>query len=171
MEKMNKKKHYSTFFKMCIKIAPIVLIIILILMSIGIMIKNLYLIQPDTNQSVQQEFVVTDTNDTDDLTPENVWNYIQQIGIQHPHIVYAQFEIQSGTGNSFEAVYQNNLFEMKVPKDRIFVGYPESGTPYASYPHWKYSIIDYAIWQLTYAYNLTEEEYILKLNKLNNIKL
>lgn len=99
-------------------------------------------------------------------SPENVWNYIHSIGIQHPAVVYAQYVLESGSGTSYQATYMNNLLGMQVPSKRIFVGFPMEGTVYAAYTHWKYSVIDYALWQSTYAWNLTESEYLDYLSRV-----
>jgi flagellum-specific peptidoglycan hydrolase FlgJ len=139
------------------------------LIVIGIVIIS-HAVVSIVNKSKNTKIINTEYSisyvDHDTLGVENVWNYIHQIGIQHPHIVYAQFQLESGSGNSFQAVAQNNLFGMMVPSNRIFVGFPIIGTNYAGYINWKMSIIDYAFWQVTYAYNLTEEEYLLKLDSI-----
>lgn len=100
------------------------------------------------------------------MTPERVWNYINEIGIQHPRIVYAQFQLETGNGKSFQARNMNNLFGMAIPSRRVFVGTRTPGSQYASYPHWHYSVIDYALWQSRFAWGLTEQEYMNYLSRV-----
>jgi flagellum-specific peptidoglycan hydrolase FlgJ len=94
----------------------------------------------------------------------DVWQTIQKTNIQHPHIVYAQFKLESGTGTSPLATSHNNLFGMRCPKNRPTTGVCING--WLSFRTWDESIIDYALWQSCYARNLTESEYLSKLGRV-----
>lgn len=84
--------------------------------------------------------------------------------IQHPHIVLAQMKIESGNYGSSIARNNNNYFGMRQPSSRLTVSLG-SRNGYARYRSWAYSILDYALWQRQYAWNLTEEQYLAKLGR------
>ena len=84
--------------------------------------------------------------------------------IQHPHIVLAQMKIESGNYESRLAKNNNNYFGMRQPASRITVSLG-SRNGYARYRNWAYSVLDYALWQRQFAWNLTEEQYLAKLGK------
>ena len=84
--------------------------------------------------------------------------------IQHPHIVLAQMKIESGNYESSIARNNNNYFGMRQPSSRLTVSLG-SRNGYAKYRSWAYSILDYALWQRQYAWNLTEEQYLAKLGR------
>lgn len=88
---------------------------------------------------------------------------LDSIGVQHPHIVYAQMRLESGNYKSMLAQSNNNYFGMKQPYNRPTVSIGETNG-YATYKSWSYSILDYALWQRRYANNLTEDEYYEKLS-------
>ena len=85
--------------------------------------------------------------------------------VQHPYIVLAQMKIESGNYKSNLAIGKNNYFGMRQPSSRITVSLG-SKNGYAKYRSWVYSILDYALWQRQYAWNLTEEQYLAKLSKV-----
>ena len=84
--------------------------------------------------------------------------------IQHPHIALAQMKIESGNYESSIARNNNNYFGMRQPSSRLTVSLG-SRNGYARYRNWAYSILDYALWQRQYAWNLTEEQYLAKLGR------
>ena len=84
--------------------------------------------------------------------------------IQHPHIVLAQMKIESGNYGSSIARNDNNYFGMRQPSSRLTVSLG-SRNGYARYRSWAYSILDYALWQRQYAWNLTEDQYLAKLGR------
>lgn len=84
--------------------------------------------------------------------------------IQHPHVVLAQMKIESGNYESSIARSNNNYFGMRQPSSRLTVSLG-SRNGYARYRSWAYSILDYALWQRQYAWNLTEEQYLAKLGR------
>lgn len=89
--------------------------------------------------------------------------FIEESGIQHPHIALAQMKIESGNYQSNISKTNNNYFGMRHPAQRLTVSLGNK-KGYARYRNWAYSILDYALWQRRYAWNLTEEEYLTKLS-------
>ena len=83
---------------------------------------------------------------------------MQELGIEHPHIVFAQMRIESGNFKSNIATTNNNFFGMKHPKQRITTS-KGNKNGYASYENWALSVVDYGLWQRRYASGLTEDEY------------
>lgn len=93
------------------------------------------------------------------LTDETALCFMQQIGIEHPHIVLAQMKLESGNYTSKLALENNNYFGMKQPRKRATTSIGEKNG-YASYKSWVHSVLDYALWQKEYARSLTEVEYL-----------
>lgn len=93
------------------------------------------------------------------VTDETALCFMQQIGIEHPHIVLAQMKLESGNYTSKLALENNNYFGMKQPRKRATTSIGEKNG-YASYKSWVHSVLDYALWQKEYARSLTEIEYL-----------
>lgn len=93
------------------------------------------------------------------VTDETALCFMQQIGIEHPHIVLAQMKLESGNYTSKLALENNNYFGMKQPRKRATTSIGEENG-YASYKSWVHSVLDYALWQKEYARSLTEVEYL-----------
>lgn len=98
------------------------------------------------------------------VTDETVLCFMQQIGIEHPHIVLAQMKLESGNYTSKLALENNNYFGMKQPRKRATTSVGEKNG-YASYKSWVHSVLDYALWQKEYARELTENQYLDSLAK------
>lgn len=93
------------------------------------------------------------------VTDETALCFMQQIGIEHPHIVLAQMKLESANYTSKLALENNNYFGMKQPRKRATTSIGEKNG-YASYKSWVHSVLDYALWQKEYARSLTEVEYL-----------
>ena len=98
------------------------------------------------------------------VTDETALCFMQQIGIEHPHIVLAQMKLESANYTSKLALENNNYFGMKQPRKRATTSIGEKNG-YASYKSWVHSVLDYALWQREYAKQLTENQYLDSLNK------
>lgn len=90
---------------------------------------------------------------------------MREIDMQHPHIVLAQMKLESGNYQSKLAKENNNYFGMRHPAQRLTVSV-KSKNGYAHYRNWCYSVLDYALWQRRYAYNLSEDDYLTKLSNV-----
>lgn len=95
----------------------------------------------------------------DTICFENIMDLMFDLGIEHPHIVYAQMRLESGNFKSDLAKSNNNFFGMKQPRTRATASLGEKNG-YAIYKSWSYSVLDYAIWQRRYAKGLSEEGYL-----------
>lgn len=103
-------------------------------------------------------------------TKEQVWNKINELGIKHPKVVFAQAVHESGTFKSFLARTCNNIFGMRVPKKRTTLA--QKGCNYkhgfAKYISWEQSIEDYKLYQdyvLRKKKNMTDDAYLLYIAK------
>jgi hypothetical protein len=95
---------------------------------------------------------------------EQLYTYINDIGILHADIVYTQALIETGYFTSRVFTDLNNLFGMRTVYKRptTQIG---SDNGYGIYNNWKESVIDYALYQLYCAKDLNKEDY---LNHLDN---
>lgn len=94
-----------------------------------------------------------------------VSNILTTLKVEHPHIVHAQMQLESGHYTSRLARDNHNYFGMKHPAQRFTLSLGKKNG-YASYRNWVYSILDYALWQQRYASALTEEEYLAYLSRV-----
>lgn len=95
----------------------------------------------------------------DKFTPEKFKEYILELNIKFPHIVYAQAVLETGSFKSHVFLNNQNLFGMKQAQRRATTN---SGTElgHAVYKHWRESVVDYALYQCAFLSKLyTEESY------------
>jgi flagellum-specific peptidoglycan hydrolase FlgJ len=87
-----------------------------------------------------------------------IYKYLNQIGIKNAEIVMAQCLVETGhlTSNIFKE--NNNLFGMKEAKQRRTTALGTKNG-HAYYKHWHDSVIDYWYYQRAY-YNGVEDYYI-----------
>lgn len=109
----------------------------------------------------QHEFVAEVTKP---ITGSSLVELIEQMNIQHPKIVVAQAIIESGHFKSKLFQTNHNLFGMRKayqrPTTRIPANIDFCYESYAYYHNWQYSVFDYALWQSSFARNLSETEYL-----------
>jgi len=116
-----------------------------------------------TQRHIVEELVRLDSLSSISPSDSTALAFIEKSDIQHPYIVLAQMKIESGNYKSNIAKTNNNYFGMRHPAQRLTVSLGNKNG-YARYRNWAYSILDYALWQRRYAWNLTEEEYLTKLS-------
>lgn len=95
---------------------------------------------------------------------DSVLNYIFELRIEHPYIVYSQALIESGNFSSSVWRDNNNMFGMKMPERRptLAIGINKG---YSVYRTWRDGIVDYALFQSSYLKGLSEDEYFVKIGK------
>ena len=103
--------------------------------------------------------IALDTWGEKELNDDNVLAFMGYVGIEHPHILLAQMKLESWNYTSKLALENNNYFGMKQPRKRATMSLGEKNG-FASYKNWVCSVLDYALWQRTYARGLTEVEYL-----------
>lgn len=103
--------------------------------------------------------------DKEKFTPENFKLKLKQLNLKHQDIIYAQaiLETNNFTSNIFKN--NNNLFGMKCAKQRPTIHIGEN-LGHAQYRTWEDCLIDYALWQTSYAKGLNENEYFTLLDKM-----
>jgi hypothetical protein len=130
------------------------------------------------NLSIEEKVIIL--NQQDGFTPEKLKEYILELNIKFPHIVYAQSILETNSFKSNIFKTNNNLFGMKQARIRATTN---QGTErgHATYKHWRESVVDYALFQNAYLNKITTEElyfqyleenyaedkeYVIKLNKI-----
>lgn len=101
------------------------------------------------------------------LTIENVEQYILALNIDHPDIVLAQCKLESSHLKSKNVKNLHNLFGMTKSNKRATTAVVSNiDSVYSYYYTWEDSVLDYALWQATYAKNKTREEYFQYLGNV-----
>ena len=116
------------------------------------------------------------------FSEENLIIYMEHIGIAYPEIALAQAKLETGGFTSKICNENNNLFGMKLPRQRETTAIGEKYN-HAEYTSWRQSVMDYKLWQdriihklrtkkkyLNYiSRNYAEDgSYIRKINKIIN---
>lgn len=97
--------------------------------------------------------------------PDKLKGMIKEMNFEHKDIVYAQCILESGNFTSPVFKHNNNIIGMKKSTSRVTT-HKGSQLNHAFYSNWQSSLIDYGIWQSTYARNLTREQYLMLLDKI-----
>lgn len=94
-----------------------------------------------------------------------VFALIRLSGIEHPDIVFRQYQLESGHGTSRISTEYKNLFGMKCAKVRNTT---QTGcaTEWGVYSNVLESIRDYKIWQDVNGSGLSRSEYLSMLRKV-----
>lgn len=94
-----------------------------------------------------------------------VYDAIYSIRLDHPDIVMAQAIEESGNFTSKLFKEGNNLMGMKLSSSRpsTAVG---SIYGHARYEYWEQSLLDYALWQSSFARKLSRDEYFRLLDSI-----
>lgn len=99
-----------------------------------------------------------------EFSSDRLKEYISELNIKFPHIVYAQARLESGNFKSQIFKTNNNLFGMKIARKRPTTNKGEENG-HAYYDNWKESVQDYAFFQAAYLNDIkTESEYLQYLN-------
>lgn len=101
----------------------------------------------------------------EELNAENLRNLLNELHIQNKEIVYAQAILESGNFKSSICRNNNNLFGMKVASSRPTTAIGQESN-HAVYKDWQSSVIDYSLWQASYARNLSKEQYLQLLREM-----
>lgn len=93
----------------------------------------------------------------DRFSKEELKAYIDKLNIRFPDIVYKQAILETNNFQSSIFIENNNLFGMKIAINRptTSIGVNKN---HAVYENWRQSVIDYALFQTSYARNITNEE-------------
>lgn len=138
-----------------LKITSGIFIIVLLFIAININSKIDRLGFPKNEVTIEQ---------VDWAFEDSVKNYIKELNIKHPDIVFRQAILESGNFQSAVFKDNNNMFGFKQAYKRPNV---QKGTNrgYAVYGTWQECVIDYALYQTYSAKNMSKEQYILFLGR------
>lgn len=99
------------------------------------------------------------------FTEEKLINYLNEINIKFPEIVFAQAKLESSNFTSNIFLENHNFFGMKCATKRAFLHKGEN-RGHAKYENWKDCVIDYALYQATYLHHIkTKQQYLNYLRK------
>lgn len=105
----------------------------------------------------------SEVQETQMTIADSVKQLLIDLRVQHPHIVYAKLRLESGNFTSFLFNKNNNCAGMRYPRNRVTLAKGER-YGYAYYDSWRDCVIDYAMWQINYAKDLTQDQYLNKLS-------
>lgn len=100
----------------------------------------------------------------DVFSPEALEEYLSELNIRHADIVYSQAKLESGNFSSRIFKENNNLFGMKMARQRATTATGES-RGHATYSSWRQSVDDYAMYYNKYLSRLSRSEYIEYLGR------
>ena len=96
-------------------------------------------------------FIIVGTIESGDSpTEQDIQDYIQHCGIEHPEIVFKQIILETDHMTSRLYREDHNLFGMKYAYSRPTTAIDRNRNRTAVYYSWKHSIIDYKLWQDKY---------------------
>ena len=117
------------------------------------------------NKSYEESVIIVNDYENSNFSPQALYDYIKELNLAHPDIIFAQAVIESGHFKSVVFKNNHNLFGMKE-------GYRRPNTckgvemNHAYYDTWKESVLDYALFQASYLRSLkTEEQYLEYLDQ------
>ncbi len=105
--------------------------------------------------------MVLNDQENSSFTPQQLYDYIKELNIKYPDIVFAQSVLESGNFKSSIFRSNHNLFGMKEAGKRIRTC---KGTElnHAYYDNWKQSVLDYAFYQASYLNDIKSESQYLE---------
>lgn len=103
--------------------------------------------------------------DSEKFSEEKLREFMLQINIRFPHIVFAQAKLESANFTSYQFRINNNMFGMKVPGRRPTMNIGDK-YGYSKFKNWKDCVIDYAFYQAAYLGDIhSEDEYLMYLQE------
>lgn len=93
----------------------------------------------------EQLIVLTDDAENELVSPKAIYEFMKEVGIKHPEIVWSQVALESRF-NSRICLENHNYFGMKRATNRPNMQNGEN-LDHATYRNWKMSVLDYALWQ------------------------
>jgi len=149
--KFNRKT--LTYNNVTVQVGIIVLVITMILsFTIFKLIDSVEYISEETRTIIIKE--------QNQFSKEKLKEYLLELNVKYPNIVMAQAEIETGDFTSHIFKENNNLFGMKVARQRPSTNKGEENG-HAYYSSWKESVVDYAFYSATFLNKIhTEDEYL-----------
>mgnify|MGYP003402704978 CR=1 len=104
--------------------------------------------------------MVLNDQENSSFTPQQLYDYLKELNVKYPDVVFAQAVLESGNFKSAIFRSNHNLFGMKEAGKRIRTC---KGTEmnHAYYDNWKQSVLDYAFYQASYLNDIkTQAQYL-----------
>jgi len=104
-------------------------------------------------------------NSEDTFSEAKLKEYLVELNVKFPHIVFAQARLESGNFKSTIFLENNNLFGMKVARRRPTTNKGEN-RGHAYFNSWRECVVDYAFYQAAYLNDIkTESQYLQYLRE------
>lgn len=134
--------------------------LLLIVFISGMFLSFAYLSQLNDNKyDISDEVRLIILKEHNKFSEDKFRQYLIDINIQFPHIVYAQALIESNNFKSNVFKQNNNMFGMKAARQRQTTNTGEQFN-HAYFETWKDCVLDYALFQARYLSKIkTESEY------------
>jgi uncharacterized FlgJ-related protein len=124
--------------------------------AVGIIMFLIFTSVP--KDTVSEPIIISEQ--TNDITHDEVKLYLKQINVKFPEIVYAQTVLETGNYKSNICYENNNICGMKVSAKRPTTAIG-SKNGHAYYRTWQESLLDYALYQAYYFSHVkTVDEYL-----------
>jgi len=133
-------------------------IAITLLFGLCMIVLGRWMGQQDVQEPSQKELKVI-IQESDPFTEEKLVAYLKDLNIKYPEIVYAQAVLETGNFKSEVFLQNHNLFGMR---EALIRPTTNCGTNlnHATYAHWRESVLDYALYQASYLYEIrSADEY------------
>lgn len=143
-----KKVHWAKFYTTIASFAAIFVFIGYVI-SPGEVLKTKHVEYEKTPLIIKQDLTFSEAK---------LWELLNDMHVRFPHIVLAQARIESGHYKSKIFRTNNNLFGMKVSKNRCTV-HKGQQLNHAAYDSWQESAIDYAFFQTSYLRDIKKEQH------------
>jgi len=152
--KFNKKS--LTYENISNRVILICVLIVLVLMSFFAFIA---LSKLNDIRYISGETKAIIIKENTKFSKDKLKEYILDLNIRFPHIVFAQAVLESGNFKSEIFKTNHNLFGLKIATRRPSTANGEENG-HAYYDNWRESVQDYAMFQAAYLNDIkTEEEY------------
>lgn len=154
INKQSLKHENVTFNVVLIVFSSIIVGLLVGVIFMSRRVNDVKYITEETKQIIIREQLIEN-----EFNPVRLKEYILELNIRFPHIVYAQAQLESGNFTSHIFQVNNNLFGMKEAKRRPTTNKgTENGHAY--FNHWRESVVDYAFYQAAYLNDIrSEKEY------------
>lgn len=138
-----KKLEYERFS--IARLAPLVLFVFLI----GLLVGSIMARGPEKKVTSPEEYeeliLLVDATENDLMSPKAMYEYMKEVGIKYPEIVWSQVVMETGFTSQI-SIENHNFFGMKRATARPNTQSGEN-LGHATYRNWKMAVLDYALWQ------------------------
>jgi len=120
----------------------------------------------EVKDNIDYEEALVIVTEKDSFTEQKLVDYLIEINVKFPDIVFSQARYESGNFKSTIFKDNNNLFGMKVANVRATTSLGEQHG-HAYYRSWRESVMDYALYQNAYTRKIDNREEYMQYLKDN----